>query len=552
MTDPSILQKNLESLRLYQPLLGSKVKAAQPVEGIVTQLTRDGTTSIVVKESGDRTVQLHSRYRPLEEAERTVDTLVSAATLVVMGMGGMFVPRQYLKRYSHSSVLAVERDASTVRALLEILDLSDLFKTGRLRIADDENTLFSQLTSLHQPAIQDGIVTYTLRAWTERKRNHHIFGEYHRQLQENLRHIAGEYRTMSHYGRSWFIHTLKNTLQINWSDVVPSVEAVGHIMRSAPTRIVAAGPSLDVAFHRISEERSSGGNRNNIIVDTALPAITGRNLPCVGVVTLDPQGWSPLHFRSLRTRVPFLWADLGVSPLLQKWADHFLPLGSNHPLHRLLARSGFPLFHIPGSRNVSETAARIVHVLGGTIGDVIGDDFAYPAGKTYARGTYHYGIARGMSSRIYPEETFFADQVYPDSRIDQGESDITEGHPRFRKPGMSNAEKEFRNILHTGTENDSFVHIEMTGGEGKFDIATFWKAHVEELELLLRHRLPCIGRSTPEILEILGPHGRAHLPLLPTLAKNDRSLQENLSKTFDTVRGFIFSDLGRYSKRDEG
>jgi hypothetical protein len=547
MGESAVFRNNMTSLRPVQPRLVSQLEGTRASGDIVVQPTREGVASVALFHV-DGTIQLHSRYNPVREASRMVDLLGEASTLVTLGGGGMFVPREYLGRYPHASALVVERNVPTIRALLEIMDLSRLIETGRLRFAGDGDTLSSQLAAVHQPAIQDGVVVYELRPWTEREDHRELFREYRRQIQETLRNIAGEYGTMRHYGRPWFVHTFRNTLRIDWNGVAPSVRAVAESIRATPSRIVAAGPSLDERFSRFPDDLLSGSFLNNIVVDTALPAAIKRRLPCFGVVALDPQGWSPLHFRGLQQRLPVLWADLGVSPQLHSRTERFIPLGSNHPLHRLLADAGFPLFHIPGSRNVSETAARLVHLLGGTIEDVVGADFSYPAGKTYARDTYHYTVARSTSTRIYPEETFFADQVYRNCEAEPTAPRPPGQHPLFRRAGMVDAENDFRHTLNRVHPADSIRNLSGPPATGAGDIRTFWLNHAEELRNLPGWTGAVSGRSTPEILSDLGSHGRAHLPLLPIFRRPGGVLEESLVELFEKIRGFIFSDLGRYSK----
>ncbi len=502
----SCLRRNLEALSRYQPATATTIGSARPNPDLVPQTAGDGSPSVTAGAEKGRTLQLHSRYRPREEARRIVDSLEEAATLVVFGMGGAFVPREYLGRHRHAVVVVAETDISTLRAVLQITDVTAELESGRLRLAADSEDLVTQVTQVHQPLLRDHLITFNLTPWTDRDSCREQFSTLYRHLKRCLNHIAGEYHTMRHYGRPWFFHTLQNSLRLRWDTLPGHIAASREELLSRPVRIMAAGPSLDTFLQNDRGESDA----HELVVDTALPAFAGRRRPFFGAVTLDPQGWSPLHFRTLPHRVTYLWADMGVSPSLHDKAHHVIPLASGHPLHRLLFSSGFPLLDLPGSRNVTEAALRLVQYLGGTVEAVVGADFSYPAGKTYARGTYHYTLADARAHRTHPAETFFAAQVYPNT------TRITASRPVFRRTGMKEEADRFRHILHHPQSGSTYSE-DRGPGPTHPDISVFWNHHREELNRLVRQITGFADRSTPEVLEQLGPHGRAHIPLLASV-----------------------------------
>nr|MDA3949639.1 hypothetical protein [Spirochaeta sp.] len=286
-----------------------------------------------------------------------------------------------------------------------------------------------------------------------------------------------------------------------------------------------------------------------IAVDTALPAIAAHGRPVLAVMSLDPQGWSPLHFR--RTPVPaqYLCGDMGISPRVTATAPPLIPVSSDHPLHQLLRSHGFSMLPAAGSTNVTEAAATVLRSAGSSSVDVVGADFGYPRAKTYARGTYHYALAFQQARRLSPEESFFAGQVYPHTQMDTAES-----HPFFRRPGMAIAERSLRSVVRNTAPASEPVNPG-PGGTGSPNPTRFWEAHIEELSAV-SSRIERLGPlSTPEILVHLGTHGRSHLPVLPALellanrhGESDTDPMERISSGLTDVRAFIFSHLCRYSK----
>jgi hypothetical protein len=198
--------------------------------------------------------------------------------------------------------------------------------------------------------------------------------------------------------------------------------------------------------------------------------------------------------------------------------------------------------------NVTEAAVTVLRSLGSTSIDVIGADFGYPRGKTYARGTYHYTLAVQQAWRLSPEESFFAAQVYPNTH-----SDTAAPLPVFRRNGMETAARSLHRVL-TG-----FVPVSVPQSSSAVHTPPpplrFWEAHLEELNGVISRLGQAGSWSTPEILELLGDHGRSHLPVLPALEALANRLGhpradvvERISSGLTDVRAFIFSHLCRYSK----
>ncbi len=541
MRPSDLLRNNIIALSLRQPDVAERVASARRNDAIFPQTARDGSPSLATTgNSAAQPLQIHSRYRPVDEARRAIDAIGASATLVVLGMGAMFVPREYLRRFPSATVIVAEQGYPTVRTVLEEIDLAASFGTDRLYIATDEETLQRLITTHHQPAIRDGLSVYELRPWADRPEQAPHFQSLRNVVSRTMREIAGEHAAIRRYSRAWFTHTVENTLRVNLQKAEEAVSRTAEVVRSRPNRILAAGPSLDTFLRRSSTAgRCVADGLNNIVVDTALPALIRRRCSFTGVVTLDPQGWSPLHFRALPAAVPVVWGDWGVTPSLPACGKVFVPLGSAHPLHTLLAAEGLPMLLVPGSRNVTETALRLVLRNGGSVAEVIGADFSYPRGKTYARGTYHYTLAQMRASRLRPMESFFSDQVYPAATL-RSPRDGDQG-PIFEMPGMAAQKTRTADILAAGART---VHRaqSFTG----MDIRKFWENHVEELNRLERKIVGHGDEATPLIMGLLGAHGRAHLPLLSTITDSSGSPDRRVVDLIGKVRGFIFSRLSRY------
>lgn len=541
------LTANVAALRRWDAPVAERIAAAGADPEIIGQPARDGSASIVARHSGGTPVQLHSRYRPADEARRAATDLPAVATCIVHGMGAAFIPRAYLARHRSSCVIVTERSHATVHAILREIDLAAEFQSGRLRVAVAPDELVAAIEAVHLPMIRDGVHSFELASWVSRDGNRDRFATLHEVIPTVLKRIAEDVATMQQFGRPWLAHTVENTFRISWETVSRRIDEFRRTTHRLPARVLAAGPGLDAWF--AAPPPPTDDSLPEIAVDTALPAIAARHRRVLAVMSLDPQGWSPLHFRRRPFPAAYLCADLGISPLVVTTGTPTIPILSNHPLHRLLRNHGFPMLSAAARTNVTEAAVTVLRSLGSTSVDVIGADFGYPRGKTYARGTYHYTLALQQARRISPQESFFAAQVYPNTQIDTAGS-----VPVFRRGGMENAARSLRRAL-TEPVPAPAPENPVAAGSPPPPSARFWEAHLEELNGVVSRLEHAGPRSTPEILELLGDHGRSHLPVLPALealahrrgyARTD--VAERISSGLTEVRAFIFSHLCRYSK----
>ncbi|MDA3951439.1 MAG: hypothetical protein PF508_19685, partial [Spirochaeta sp.] len=247
-TGPHRLAANVAALRRWDAHCADRITSAPADPEILGQSARDGTVSIVAMQNGRRQLQIHSRYRPTEEARRTVAALPPTATLIVHGLGAAFIPREYLSRHRSSSVIVTERSHATVRAILEVVDLTAELNSGRLRITTTPAELTAAIEAVHLPMIRDGIQSVELTSWVSRDTNRDHFTVLHGMIPAVLQRIAEEVATMRHFGRPWLAHTVENTFCISWDTIPERIEKFRRETDRRPARVLAAGPGLDGWF----------------------------------------------------------------------------------------------------------------------------------------------------------------------------------------------------------------------------------------------------------------------------------------------------------------
>lgn len=528
----------------HSPALATALAVARPADDIRRCLTRTGDVSMEMSAGGGIFRALHSRYAPWKESATHSAAVPEECPLVVQfGLGGGFLPRQILADHPAATVVVVERDIPVLRTILEHIDFSEHLASRRLHLFSDAPS-FSAWLQRHLPLVAAReIPIFDLPPWTDEPRHRETFRRYRETAHQAIAGAAGERAIMERFGLRWLVHTAENTLRSMNTATPPHMPQ----FTGGSAVVLGAGPD--------AERCSPAGETRYIAVDTVYPLMRHRGVQPLAVVSLDPQCWTTLHLRSVGASPPYLMIDPGAPP----GAARDLPvenlwwLGTTHPLHQLLRAAGAPLVPMDHPiRSVGEAAVLVARAMG--LNAVLqGMEGSAPRGKTYARGTWHYNLARRRAGRATPEEHFFAAQVYP---LLEGETDSSrDTHPAgpvFTSAAMQTRRTVIEQLTSTpappGYRNPREGHG--VSAADRFDAPQFWEHHIQQLDTLL-DVLDTRQGGISVWREHLGPHGIAHIPAWHALNRRHR-MRGNTSflppeGAIREVRTFLFGVLRRYS-----
>jgi hypothetical protein len=198
----------------------------------------------------------------------------------------------------------------------------------------------------------------------------------------------------------WFSYIIRNILRVEPDDA--PFPLLKHVS------ISAAGPSLDIQLPRLAETRA---DTFLIATDTSLPALLQAGLTPDAVVSIDCQHISCYHFM---LGLPCsLYLDLASPPLVASRSPHPRFFSGGHPLTRYVSRNWRPLPTVDTSGgNVTYAALSLADSLGAEVIALYGADFAYPLGRSYARGTYMNPGFERRQTRLDPYEALASAFLY--------------------------------------------------------------------------------------------------------------------------------------------
>jgi hypothetical protein len=339
---------------------------------------------------------------PVREGHRLISTVQEAGFLVFFGLGGGFAMSAALERDDIQYILVIDYDIQSIAELLASKSYLALWRDPRLHILVDPTgkQLEGYILKHYQPILYRGIQVIPLRVRVDGDPEQ--FSAAGEGITAAIQGISGDYSVQVHFGARWFSNTLRNLLRMQ-----PEPDPLPVFDRAA---ICAAGPSLDLQLPRLVKKRR---DCFLIATDTSLPSVLYANLVPDAVVSIDAQHISYYHFmQGLPDHIP-LYLDLASPPVLASQTGHPRFFSGGHPLTRYVAQQWRPMPLVDTSGgNVTYAAVSLADCLGAEQVELYGADFAYPLGRSYARGTYMYAYFDARQTRLASLETLWSAFLY--------------------------------------------------------------------------------------------------------------------------------------------
>ena len=529
-----IFRRNLLALSRSDNSLGDRLLDAVPDPSLSIRTARSGAPVPVVSRGG-RESPLHSLMDPEREAERLESAQPPGGFIVALGLGAGYLLKRYLASDSTTGLLAVEYFGPMLRALLEKMDLSELFIDERFSLLLDPSPkeLGEKLLSLYVPPLAGDMRSLPLRGRVDL--DPALFSGATGVLKAILGNISDDYSVQAFFGKLWFKNAVRNLFAAErYSAPLPPIR------RAA---VSAAGPSLENQIPALRAAKAAGAFL--IATDTSLPALMGRGLVPDAIVSIDCQHISYYHFiGGIPAGLPLI-LDLASPATLCRLSDSVRFFSSGHPFCAYVSARWrpFPALDTSGG-NVTHAALSLAEALGADSTILAGADFSYPEGKSYARGTYIYGYFGQFQSRLSPLEALFSGFLFRGSEMERetGEGPDGESYVRYlTKPLMA-----YREHLERFASRSSMEIVPLVGkgvyidtprglprretklrpvfaaGSAPCSAADFLERYAKDLEALPRPRNPAIN--------YLGSLGARERDLWTTLLPSASAFQREAGK----------------------
>lgn len=409
----ALFEANISALKTFSPEAAELLEKL-PVSSGGLHIAKTGHL-VPLLDLPEGSNPVHSLYDPIKEA-RNVMSRQSHPCLLLVGFGGGYWPSEALDNPDRELVAVLDLHPEMTRLILEKVDWTGMFRDPRFRLLSRPE----QLHSCYRPGIMGSLGSLVLPAlerWAPDQVRNALT-----DMEQILEGISSDQATQGRLGRRWMVNTWRNLDQILPGDL--------DLPKNRRIWVTGAGPSLEMQL--------TGYQPEDLIlaVDTALPCLQALGLEPDGVLTLDPQYYSLLHYLPGKPK-GFLLRELGTSPALAQVSTNTLFYLSHNPLHLWLKSQGLglPLLETR-SGNVLGSLLSLAGQLSPRQIYLAGADMGYPQGQVYARETYQYHYHGYKAGRTRPLETSQTDLFF-------------QGKPAFQSPGflMTESQKNYRERL---------------------------------------------------------------------------------------------------------
>ncbi len=374
-------QKNLEALQKQYPSIYTQLLEVEP-SGVFDYVNDEATLS-QIKYKGK---YVHSKYNPVLEAKRWVDSLQIDATydcVFVYGLGLGYYLEDIKAKYADKKIIVVEPHLEVFKYCLMSQDMTPYL--------EDDYVVFMvafdavEVRSLLEYYIEESKIKRVFFAELPFYKKH--FSEYiegaYEQISRTLQLFKANIYTEIYSSRRWLFNFFSN---IKYFEETPNIIAMKDVFKGKPVVIVAAGPSLNKNVHLL---RNLYDKALIIAVGTAALILDKKGIQPHIVMGADGNYHESLIFKEITCHKPlFIYSQMIQYKSLEyyKGRKMWVHLNSDELETQFLKAHGIEVPVITCGGSIAHNALAFARWLEAGPVMLLGQDLAFSNEKMYADG----------------------------------------------------------------------------------------------------------------------------------------------------------------------
>ena len=409
--DQEVYLKNINSLKKkYKDIILKLDSLSKTKENLNIDVieAKDKNKSMVIHHN-DKSLYIHSKYRPVEEAGKWIKSLDinEESYIFIFGLGlGYHIKETAKKIGDKNKLIILEPNLEVFKKAIENIDLSDLF--------DKDNITFV----INKEGITEAIWNYT--NWnnignaiiTNLPNYDKIFKveveNFYQGVKDTINQRIIDKNTVFLFAGKWQENIIKNIPYVLESH---SIKDFFGTFTNKPAVIVAAGPSLS---KNIKQLQGLKEHAVIIAVGTALRPLLRNGIKPDFIISIDGGLPNYKHFEGLDySDIPLVYEPILYPDILKEHkGEKILFLSDDYYISKLLNKYGIRTGILKMGSSVANVAFDFAVKLGADPVIFIGQDLAYTDDKTHAGGTVYENDRAGKDKNYLLVEDIHGDKVY--------------------------------------------------------------------------------------------------------------------------------------------
>ena len=405
---------NLAALWTHDPRLAAAIEQTESQESYAVEKSKCGLPTVAIADEAGKRIYLHSRYQPMDEAEKLVDALPLEECIAfhVHGFGLGYHVERLFERASVEAIHCIfEPDLLLLRTAFEQSDFSKLIQSGRVTFywQLDKPELFNRLNP-HSATVSmafEGL-------------NHSPSLQLQPQFHQQAQTWIEEFKAFSKTSISTLVINGRRTAEnisrnLPWYIGTPSLARLKDCYKGKPAVIVSAGPSLRKNKHLLPQ---MVGKAVIIAVQTTLQPLLEIGVEPQFVTSLDYHDICTRFFEKLPANIKTeLVAEPKATNAIFDLHPGPLSLLGNDFAETLLSEMKIDKARLPSGATVAHLAYYLAEHLGCDPIIFVGQDLGFADGLCYSPGTSYEDVWRPELSRFCTVEMKQWEQIVRDRNI---------------------------------------------------------------------------------------------------------------------------------------
>jgi hypothetical protein len=412
---------NVNFLREKFPIVWNKVgtdhSAGSEIVKVVT--SKSGLPTLVMEEEPGKVVYLHSKYDPVQEAERLISQFEDVSDyehVIFYGLGLGYHIQLFMNKHPELSFSLYEPSQSVFSLFLNHrpLDLLPLKKLENIYLEENADDTLPNLTKFLNIITTQKVLMVSLPSYER------VFEEKYRNFTDLFRKMVADKRSSINtdvaFEKRWILNSLLNLPEvIKTPNILQDIDK--SYFRNKPALLVAAGPSLQEDIEEIRFIKENG-LAYIFSVGSAIRILLNNEIYPDAACTYDPQPINRQVFGSVVNRgitsIPLVFgSSVGFETLLSYPGPKLHMLTNQDTLSPfLLKRQNKELLDtVKDAGTIAVVTLELLNKLGCNPVYLVGQNLAYKNDRLYPKGLWYYDALPSLSEEA-KQDAVIVEDVY--------------------------------------------------------------------------------------------------------------------------------------------